>query len=207
MYAIVHVLKDMEPVTLCFSNKKSAENFLTLVNTYEDDSGAGNGYSAYWPNYDKRKIQSRFWRPPESVAKLDTVMVKEMLWSIYSARAAASPEDMEKKFFISCTCLAIAFSLEELPPRIRPTAGDMYRVPRSLSTDGTGSEGRVIEDIGGLLRVVPCWYWGREGFRHDVKTLYVKTSSAMKTYDWLKALYPERTSWVFDPAMACSKKP
>ena len=33
---------------------------------------------------------------------------------------------------------AIDFSMEELPPRLRPTVGDMYRMPRSLSPDGMG---------------------------------------------------------------------
>jgi len=206
MYAILNVLKDMKPVVLCFSNKKSAENFLVLVNTYEDDSGAGNGHSAYWPNYDNQRIQLRFWQPSGSLSKLNVAMVEGMLWRIYSARDAAPPDDMEKKFSIRCTDKAITFSLEELPPRIRPTVGDMYRIPRSLSQDGMGGEGKVIDDAGSLLQVIPWWYWERDGFRRDVKASWVKASETMKTHDWLQTAFPERTSWVFDPSMI-PKKP
>jgi len=199
VYAILHVLKDMKPVKLCFVDKKSAESFLVLVNTYEDDSGAGNGYSAYWPNYDKRKISLSFWQPNKSVMEINSEFVEHMLRSIYLAHAVNVPEEMKEEFSITHTNKGIVFSMEELPPRIRPTVGDMYRIPKSLSFDGGGGEGRVIEDEGHALRVIPCWYWGNKGFRSDFEILKIHESQAMKIHDWLKDSYPERISWDFDP--------
>ncbi len=200
MYAVLHVLKDAVPAALCFSNNKSAASFKELVDTYEDESGAGNGYTAYWPDYEKRKILPSIFRASQWVTELDAEMVARMLWSLFKARAADTTQGMRGEFSIGISNGAILFSIGKLPPRIRPTVGDMYRVPRSLSEDGRGSEGRVIEDNGDTLKVIPCWYWGREGFRHDVEIEEVEASRAMKTYDWLKDHYPERKSWAFDPA-------
>ncbi|MCK9352517.1 MAG: hypothetical protein M0P76_07105 [Candidatus Pacebacteria bacterium] len=194
----------MRPVKLCFADKKSAKSFLMLVNTYEDDSGAGNGYSAYWPNYDKRKIWLS-WKPDNSVMEIDSEFVEHMLCRIYLAHSADFPEEMKEKFSVTHTNKGIVFSMEKLPPRIRPTVGDMYRIPRSLSFDGMGSEGKVIEDKGHTLSVVPCWYWGREGFRSDFEVLKIDESQVMKIHDWLKDLYPERKSWDFDPTIICGK--
>ncbi len=200
MYAIVSVLKNMRPITLCFSDQKSAEDFLTLVNVYEDDSGAGNGYSAYWPDYRKRGVLLKRFRPFRAVKELDGEMVDDMLRHIYRARAVSFLGDMKALFSIKRARRAIAFSLRELPPRLHPTTGDMYRIPRSLSPEGLGGEGKVIEDNGDTLKVIPSHYWLREGFRYDVEVLEVKASEVMKTHDWLKDLNPKRTSWAFDPA-------
>ena len=206
MYAILNVLKDGRPTKLCFANKKSAESFLLLVNTYEDDSGAGNGYSAYWPDYIKRNVLPSFFRPRGSVTELYIGLIEAMLWSIYMARAGVPPKELKETFSAAYTGKGIVFSLKELPPRIRPTAGDMYRIPRSLSEDGLGSEGKVIEDNGDNLKVIPCWFWKRDGFRSDVKILVIKASQTMKIHDWLKDMYPERKSWVFDPTVISAKK-
>lgn len=207
MYAILHVLKDARPIMLCFFDRKSAESFKELVDTYEDESGAGNGYSAYWPNYKKREILPSVFRSSEWVTELDTNMVVRMLWSLFQARAADVTGGMRGEFSIGASNGAITFSMGKLPPRTRPTVGDMYRIPRSLSEDGMSNDGKVIEDNGDTLKVIACWYWEREGFRHDVQIEEVKTSHTMKTHDWLKDQYPERTSWIFDPAAIRVKKP
>jgi hypothetical protein len=199
MYAILNVLKYMRPIELCFSDHESAKAFLALVDIYEDDSGSGNGYSAYWPNNAKRKVSRRFFYPFGSTKRLDDKVVEYMLRSIYVARAANFPEDMKGKFSIEHAKGAIVFSLEKLPLRVRPTVGDMYRIPRSLSPDGMGNEGKVVEDNGDTLKVIPCQYWEREGFRYDVEVLEVKASQTMKTHDWLKDLHSARTTWEFDP--------
>lgn len=205
MYAIVNVLKNMRPVALIFADEKGAESFLAFVNAYEDDSGAGNGYSAYWPNYGKREVLTRTFRPFGSAKELDPEMVEDMLRSVYRARAATFLGDMKTLFSIERVRRAIAFSMRELPPRVRPTTGDMYRIPRSLSADGMGGEGKVVEDSGVTLKVVPSHYWQREGFRYDVEVLEIEASQAMRTHDYLRDHYPTRTSWEFDPAAALSK--
>ena len=133
MYWILNVLEDAHPVKICFSDRRSAEDFSLLINTYEDDSGAGNGYSAYWPDYKKRKILPHFWRPAESTAEIDVGHVRWMLWSIYAAHAAELPGDADDLFSVATAGDALAFSLKELPPRVRPVVGEMYRIPRSLS--------------------------------------------------------------------------
>lgn len=198
MYFILSVLKDMRQLSLCFTNRKSAASFSTLVNIYEDDSGAGNGYSAYWPDYGNEKISLRLWKPRRSVSEIDPELVRSMLHSIYLSRNVDIPDDLSERISIGTEGQGILFSMNALPPRMQPAVGDMYRIPRSLSKDGMGGEGKVIDERRDSLVVIPSHYWEKDGFRNDVTTSEIPKKSAIVIHDWLKDHYPDRKSWEFD---------
>lgn len=194
------VATDGRAGTLCFASKNDAVNFADFVKVYVDDSGVGNGYDAYWLNLDAKP----YWRPymlSRSGNELDPEIITKMICRILIARLAT---DDKSRFFDAFASFrwswgqkarGIVFQMDPLPPRQRPTVGDMYRIPRSkLQPSGSDviySEGRVLDDFGEMLLVRACqdedpstgeWRNGK------VMIYHVAARRTMKIHDWLSAM-------------------
>ena len=189
------IVADGRNQTLCFASKKDAVDFSEFTKIYVDDSGAGNGYGAYWLWLDAQPYY-RPYRKQNSVCLLNLKLVSAMLWSILSARLAIS-NPATIGFSQGSTGEAVTFSVDSLPPRLRPSVGDMYRIPRSkmspdLSESGY-SEGRIMAENNEtfILRSCSSEEPSRGNWRGDQKTYMIACDRVMKINDWLMQMrYP-----------------
>lgn len=193
------VAKDGSRETLRFASKHDVARFVDFINVYVDDSGAGNGYGSYW-----MFMAKPYWRPyklRDSTTKLDPEIISRMFASILRARLAINDTSQTSQTLLqwlwtwSIVDKGIIFRMEPLPPRQRPTVGDMYRIPRSqLLPDGSDfvySEGRVLTEKDGILTVRPCQDEDSATgeWRDDKKITYaVEVHRTMKINDWLSAM-------------------
>ncbi len=186
-YAELEALEDERLKILCFASKADAQRFKQFCNLYIDESGAGNGYGAYWVYTDTkisrcRKVASR------CVIGLDTELIESMLHRILVARTAIGNPQVKVGYVVGIRDGAIFFTIGEFPPRQRPGVGDMYRIPRSAldETNLAESEGRVVKDLGDILEVISCYNEERDGsIKPNAKVVRVKVTSVMKINDWL----------------------
>ncbi len=188
MYATLIVRKDDSYETLCFLSKADAQRFRRFVRTYIDESGAGNGYGAYWIVDDE--IDQRRVPPAGSKAALDHDRLKTMLFSILRARTAKNPPDVEVALKAWTVGRAVAFTFGMLPPRQRPGVGDMFRVirgSRPSDEEAKVGEGRVVADRGKTFEVVSCWDDENGKIKPGAKRVTVRASKVMKIDDWNKA--------------------
>ena len=190
------IAADGRKETLRFASKKDAERFTEFVKVYVDDSGAGNGYGAYWVWLDANP----YWRPfivAKSINEINPDFVSSMLHSIVCARTASS-NSPTIKWSWEKTDGGIIFEMEELPARQRPAVGDMYRIPRSKMSadyyDELGySEGRVLAEKDDIFTLRACHNeepstgkWCGEEVVHTISA-----DRVMKINDWLSAMrYP-----------------
>ena len=191
------VFKDGKQEILRFISRSSMNAFRHLTTSYMDDSGAGNGYGAYWIMFDEKHFHTHSILD-DTEYLLDAKLVNQMLHSLLCARLAISNPKMiswnaeAKETNGHGSAKGIDFKIDEIPPRLVPTVGDMYRIPRTKLTDnpldGRFSEGRVLEEKDGVLTVRACWdedsktgEW-KEG---DRKTYTIEANRVMKINDWL----------------------
>ena len=192
---ILKVLVDMRPERLCFKSKKDAQAFCLFAQTYYDDSGAGNGYGAYWVDL-KRKPHWRPFVPANAITELDVRLVGGMLWSILSARLATEkPEPIAYACGVKDGC--ITFSVDQLPPRQKPSVGDMYRIPRSMMradhAELEWAEGRVVSENeqAGLFTVRSIHHENPDGTLKKDRPMMlfaIQSSRVMKIHDWMAAM-------------------
>lgn len=176
MVALLDAREDGKAVTLCFVSKADAEQFKQFVGTYMEESGAGNGYSAYWVYLDAPIIQADAI-PPRCVTKLNDELISAMRNAIVGARLAG--DDQEGG--------GIMFWSQELPPRQRPTCGDMFR---ALVSQGAQDrmEGRVVADHGETLEVISWQEEDEEGKPiSGARIVTIPASQTMKICDWRAA--------------------
>jgi len=185
MFAIVQVRKDDSMQDLCFCNRESADRFVEFVKVYIRESGAGNGYGAYWIFDD---AVGMYERPPAGAVKeLESERIQTMLESILQARTAEDRPSLSVDLLIGTQDGAISLKIGELPPAQRPTAGDMCRViGKDLNeVERTLGDGRVVRDLGDTLKVVSSWDTERDGrVSPNAKYLVVRTKNVMKINDW-----------------------
>lgn len=170
MFAIFECLENAEKKTLCFASVEDAKRFKNLVNTYMEESGAGNGYGAYWVLF-----ETEIEEVPEIMenfcTELDDNLITKMIQDVIRARTAGNPQ-------------GIIFNLPELPKPQRPTRGDMFR---TLFSRGANRkiEGRVINDNGDMLDVINCWDDDDNGKpKKDAKIITIPAAWTMKINDW-----------------------
>lgn len=188
MYRVVEALVDGEYAKLCFVSKESANAFRKFVKIYMDDSGAGNGYEAYWI-YWETKTKIKPYIPRNAVVKLNRQLIDSMIYSILEARTAKNRPDITVSYTTLTEKGAICFNIDEFPPRLRPTTGDMFRVPRSFVDfcRSKYTEGRVVQDNGLTLEVIDCFDFNKKDPKIDI----IETQYAMKINDW-KAFQSEQ---------------
>lgn len=174
MPALLEALEDGRKVTLCFAVTTNAEEFKSFANTYMEESGAGNGYDAYWVHFDAQIIQTDAI-PPNTVTRLKHDLITRMRNAILDARLAGQPQ------------AGITFWGQPLPPRQRPTQGDMFRT--LLSQGATERiEGRVVADHGDTLDIISLHDEGASGRPLPNATIVtIPAEHAMKIPDWRSA--------------------
>ena len=187
MYALIEAVDDGEETKiLCFVSKAGAERFKDFVATYMLESGAGNGYGAYWVYFDRVITQCDII-PRFASTDLRIDLLRDMLRDILVARTANEKPDIEVDLTIGKEDNAITFCVGELPPRQRPQAGDMFRIikrPRTPKEEYV-REGRVIKDLGDTLEVISCWGEDDYGKKHpDATVVTIRADRVMKINDW-----------------------
>jgi hypothetical protein len=173
MLALLEVLENGNKKTLCFASKKNAERFKSFVNTYMEESGAGNGYDSYWV-YRDAKIALVDETSENYCTNLNLEYIESMLDAIITARTAGEKHKSK----------AIAFNSPELPPRQRPGKGDMFR---TLSSQGAIEkiEGRVLKDNGETFEVISCWDEKDNGMpEKNAEVITINSNQIMKINDW-----------------------
>lgn len=184
MKAILGAIEDGNSKGLFFASMEDAERFKAFCNVYLDESGAGNGYGAYWVYLDS--IIIGVTGNPGHSTNIREDLVKYMLDKIVCARTAGEKRGSSVELVMGTSDNGIKFNVGDLPSRLRPGVGDMFR---SLRSQGALSkmDGRVIEDNGDILKVVSCWDENKDGsVKDDAKIIEIETSKVMKINDWKK---------------------
>lgn len=181
MYAIVPVLEDAHPVELVFVDEQNAKNFIDFVKTYISESGAGNGYGAYW--YCKNN-EIRFCRKPVGKGELHAGIIRAMAWEIDRARKALSnthASELEWYPMIGRKGGAITFQLDKrmMPRRIRPTAGDLVRIH-------LGNHARNIAYVTGFEQEGKKVILRHCSYGNIVTGTIVPTRNVMKIHDFFE---------------------
>ncbi len=201
------ILENNKLKSFIFHSLADARRFLDFVNIYYNESGAGNGHSAYWPNYFYIPC-SRFLPFTEGLfipfcplpclaTTIDTEknmliskMITQMLFSILKVRLAENnPDLLVSGYPVVNTKQGIEFDVGYLPPREQPQVGDMYRIPRDRFGGDPNvlkySEGRIIKikDFGATFKVLPCQF--ERPKCEEPKYFEIKSSQAIKINDWI----------------------
>jgi len=173
------VRKDDDFETLNFTTKQGAEAFAHLCHLYQDESGAGNGYGAYWHLRDSPIAAVD---TPRGNANLDSSRVNYMLESIVSARLAGGEvqplsKDEILKLAVKDGLIEFNFTSANLPPRIIPKAGDLVRIidHPEFSRSVLARLDTVIDD---KAHVAPCEYG-------IIEPMVVPLNNVMKVRDFL----------------------
>jgi hypothetical protein len=206
MKTSLKVIENEETVRLLiFRSLKDAKSFLEFTSIYYDESGCGNGYSAYRPSgfvipipFTNRAIAIPsiplicFTRIDRRKNVLDLNFVRGMLYQILRVRFSVNEPDIDGfHLIVENTQSGIKFELEKLPEPCRPKVGEMYRIPRSKFFGDFPdvldySEGRVLEDLGDTLRVISS----TEEYHRTAKpkTFLIKADRAIRINDSLTPL-------------------
>jgi len=187
MFATIDVLNNEEAAeTLCFRSKQDAERFRDFGLTYMRESGAGNGYGAYWLC---ALDIGQYERPPaKATIGIETARLEDMLQRILKARTATDPPTAKVDMAMGVREGGIVFSHGDLPPRLRPAVGDMFRV---IGDELNGQErevreGRVMADCGETLEVMSSWSENGGRINPNAKRFVMRADKVMKVNDWLK---------------------
>ncbi len=211
----LRVLEDMNEKVLVFRSYADAKKFSLFLKIYEDESGAGNGYGAYWSHrfyvpgsrflpftngiyLDSEPIPV-FSADEKEVEKINADFIRDMACAILSVRFADEPCEALKKFAkrISNSVkqaadkgITFLLNVEDLPDAQRPAVGDMYRIPRSrmdLNDEKLAffREGKVVEDLGEKLKVVSCFSFSSLRKGEKPEVGEIQAWRAIKIDDWL----------------------
>lgn len=192
MKAVLEVLEDGHgPLLLCFATKEDAERFKRFSNIYMSESGAGNGYGAYWCYFDSAISEvTEVIRLSKTELRRD--LVEDMLSDILRARTAGSQNPPQIDLVFGQKDGAITFNFGELPPHQNPAVGDMMRVFSREATpeEEKIGEGRVLDDVGDELEVISVWDEGEDGKpKPGVVRKRVRKSVVMKIYDYMSEIH------------------
>lgn len=209
------VVEDMSKVkSLVFCSFADAKRFLDFINVYMDETGCGNGYSAYWPNriyilgsrflpftegviIDSKPMPYLFTINPEKNVIWANIF-QQMLYAVLQIRFVGEKNIGSKVSEVitlhgvdyTTKGIKFTFDVNDLPPCQRPTVGDMYRIPRNrLGNDPNileYSEGRVVEDHDKTLKVISCFDESHK--KANPRIFEIDAIRAIKINDWLKAM-------------------
>lgn len=189
MGALLKAIEDGVRSTFYFASKQDAERFKEFVNIYMFDSGAGNGYGAYWVLTDEMIVECDK-APTYAVTEVKNHILLSMLGDILNARTAGEQRNANGRMAGKKNG-GITFNAGELLPRQRPQVGDMFR---TIKEDGANEEeyavgeGRVIADHGDTLEVINYSDEEDDGrIKPNAKRVIVRVANVMKINDWKKA--------------------
>ena len=190
-----------------FRSSSDATRFLKFANIYLDESGCGNGYSAYWPYcfyvpgsrflpfssgiYIESKPWPCLFSRKSDGNKLNMDFVQSMLLRVLQVRSITNePSQVSFKWKLENKDDGIVFELDNFPAVQRPQVGDMYRIPRRCLDKNFEalrySEGRVLRDNGYILEVLPCRFKSADD--PEAKIFSIEAERTIKINDWLKYL-------------------
>lgn len=180
--------KDDSMELLAFGSIESAEGFVEFVATYQRESGAGNGYGAYWI-FDDKVIEVD---PTDKrlVRSLEYDRILTMARDIAKARSGGRGVITMPAITYGTEDGAIVFQVWGFDLGSTPGPGDMYRVikPELLPAGACSREGRVVEIVGDSARVLDCLKDGKsEEPPADDDLLTIPLKALMKIPDWLNA--------------------
>ena len=157
MYALLQCLEDMEEKIFCFCSVADAKRFKKFVNIYMHEHG-GNGYGGYWV-YRDAEITEVKTVPKFSCTELNHNFVNGILRDILIRRTAKHEPEIKVNLTINNISGAIKFKVGKIPPKQRPTIGDMYNVigKTPKSWEHRMNTGRVFEDLCDTLKVYSNW--------------------------------------------------
>lgn len=185
MYGLLEVLEDGRGVNLLFKDKEQAENFTLFAHTYIAESGAGNGYGAYWHFRDNPIIgvDTKTGR-----GNLNTDLVRAMALSICDARTARPPawnggNVTEPEYMplveVEDDAITFSFDADKLPPRIQPETGNLVRIVDN--PEHSRQIARVKEVRGENVALIHCPYSHIE----KDEELEIPLNNVMKINDFL----------------------
>ncbi len=185
MYALIEAIEDGKTIQLCFASKADAKRFKKFTTMYMLESGAGNGYGAYWVWTDSAIVQCDVI-PEFASTILRFDLIEYMLCKVLVARTADKKTDVSVDLIVGKKDNAVVFFVGKLPPRQKPRAGDMFRlIDRTKMSADSITEGRVLKDLGDTLEVMS---WGDEdkhgNKKADARIVTIKASQVMKINDW-----------------------
>lgn len=183
MFAFVKVLEDAREADLIFADKSHAEHFTRFVHTYIAESGAGNGYGAYWHFGDVPTVgvDTKIGK-----GELRADLIRDMAIGICDARKAHPHawEDGIYKLpeyipsFASVNGLILFhFDPNKLPPRLTPEIEDLVRIVDNPAYDRVIARVKEVRAENMILK--PCPY----GIKESVK---LPTMNVMKIHDFLR---------------------
>ncbi|NQT49447.1 hypothetical protein HQ571_02005 [Candidatus Kuenenbacteria bacterium] len=178
----LQTLEDGQRKVLCFATAEDAIRFKKFSNMYMEESGAGNGYGAYWVFINAEingvtKIEESF------ACDLKTNLLNSMRNDIVTARTAGEFSGDDIDISVDKKNGALTFQIGNFPERQRPQKGDMFRSLFSYKGDKT--EGRVIEDNGDMLKVIACWDEDDYGDpKPNATFIDISADDTIKINDW-----------------------
>lgn len=193
-FGILKVQENGVSRELYFASVIYAQEFKDFVGVYMSDSGAGNGYGAYWCKYDQfidrviDESNARFY----CGRSLDHALVIRMWNDICIARTAERNHGVLPNVRLGLKNGAIFFELDELPARQNPKQGDMFRVVKNannlmelIKLDVLGLEGRVLEERQDTVVVIASHQEGDDGNPiANAQLREIPTKLTMKINDW-----------------------
>lgn len=173
--------------TLCFRAREDAERFAEFVHVYMYESDGGSKSGCYWLH--EQKIEKTEAVPRKAVTRLDDAELRKMMTAVLVARTCSEPPRLQVDIRHGELDGGIVFRTEPLPPRQRPTVGDLARVfapqPEASYIERSLGDVRVLEDHGETLTVVPHLDIDDDGTpKRNAKRVTLKTAIVMKIDDW-----------------------
>lgn len=187
MKGALTVLANAVKQYLLFATPEDAKRFAELIKLYMTDSGAGNGYSAYWI-FDDR-VEETSGASDRFTQELDHKLVDRMVHAIAESRSLETEAPILPDLSIGRVDGAITFSIGEFAPRTSPVTGDMYRIfnwdPITEQHAESPREGRVIGITGDIAKVGS---WGAEdeegNLKPDAAIHDLPLGALMRIPDW-----------------------
>lgn len=186
-YAVL-ARKDDTMELLAFGSMDSVCSFIKFVVTYQRESGAGNGYGAYWI-FDDKVVQVD---PADDrlVRSLERDRIISMAYDIAYARSGGSGIVTVPAITYGTKDDGIIFQVWGFDQGSTPNPGDMCRVikPELLPTDKLRSrDGRVTDIFVDQARVLDCADEGSEGPKNKAEPYLIPLEALMKIPDWLES--------------------
>ena len=179
---MIEALENSRPIDFVFADRQQAQDFIDFVLMYVGESGAGNGYDAYW------MISTQICQV-DNIANsmkgfLNSDLIKNMALAICDARMARdhmSDEVTEPEYMPQLGyqdgLITFVFDADQLPPRLEPQAGDLARIiDRQHPQRGVA---RVKAVGGDLVTLIPC-----QLSRLEEETI-CPSDKVMKVFDFL----------------------
>lgn len=186
MFALVKVLEDAHEVNLLFADKSHAQHFINFVHTYIAESGAGNGYGAYW-HFSNEPIVGVDTKIGKGEIRAD--LIKDMATSICDARLAQPSvwqdgiyklSEYIPSFAVINGLILFHFDINKLPPRLRPNVGDLVRIVDHDEYDrAIARVQNYTLERNSVVFLKPCPY----GIKQEIK---LPMTNVMKIHDFLK---------------------